>query len=95
VQRGVLVEEVQAGSGASKAGVKAGTTEVTVAGESYRLGGDIIVKANGQPVADLASLRDVVAALEPGDTVMLEVYRGETKKSIAVKLGRQPSSPSG
>ncbi len=95
VQRGVIVEEVQAGSGAAKAGVKAGKTEVTVAGESYTLGGDIIVKANGQPVTDLASLRDVVSELEPGDTVMLEIYRGETKKSIAVKLGRRPSSPSG
>jgi S1-C subfamily serine protease len=95
VKRGVVVEEVQAGSGAAKAGVKAGTTEVTVAGESYTLGGDIIVKANGQPVTDLASLRDVVSELEPGDTVMLEVYRGETKKSIAVRLGRRPSSPSG
>jgi len=95
VKSGVLVEKVSAGSGAAAAGVKAGATKVTVAGESYTLGGDIIVKANGQPVTDLASLRDVVSELEPGDTMMLEVYRGETKKSIAVKLGRQPSSPSG
>jgi S1-C subfamily serine protease len=95
VQRGVLVEEVQAGSGAAAAGVKAGTTKVTVAGESYTLGGDIIVKANGMPVDDLAGLRDVVSELEPGDRVTLEVYRGDAKKTIEVKLGRQPSSPSG
>jgi S1-C subfamily serine protease len=95
VQRGVLVEEVQAGSGAASAGVKAGTTKVTVAGESYTLGGDIIVKADGMPVADLAGLRDIVSELEPGDTVTLEVYRGDAKKTIEVKLGRQPSSPSG
>ena len=79
VKKGVLVEEVQSGSGAAKAGLKAGTNEVTVAGESYTLGGDIIVSANGMPVDDLASLRDVVSELEPGDTITLEVYRGDAK----------------
>jgi putative serine protease PepD len=95
VKKGVLVEEVQAGSGAAKAGIKAGANEVTVAGESYTLGGDIIVSANGMPVDDLASLRDVVSELEPGDTIRLEVYRGESKLTIEVKLGRRPSTPSG
>ncbi len=95
VKKGVLVEEVQSGSGAAKAGLKAGTNEVTVAGESYTIGGDIIVSANGMPVDDLASLRDVVSELEPGDTITLEVYRGESKLTIEVKLGRRPSTPSG
>ena len=95
VKKGVLVEEVQAGSGAAKAGIKAGTNEVTVAGESYTLGGDIIVSANGMPVDDLASLRDVVSELEPGATITLEVYRGDVKRTIEVKLGRRPSTPSG
>ena len=95
VQSGVVIEEVQAGSGAAKAGLKGGTTDVTVAGESYRLGGDIIVAANGMPVKDLASLRDITSDLEPGDTITLEIYRGEVKRTIDVKLGRQPSSPSG
>ncbi len=95
VTTGVVVEEVQPGSGAAKAGLKGGTTDVTVAGESYRLGGDIIVAANGIRVDDLASLRDVVSDLQPGDTVTLEIYRKDVKKMIDVKLGRQPSSPSG
>jgi S1-C subfamily serine protease len=95
VKSGVVVEEVQPGSGAAKAGLKGGTTDVTVAGESYRLGGDIIVAANGMPVKDLASLRDITSDLEPGDTITLEIYRGEVKRTIDVKLGRRPSSPSG
>jgi putative serine protease PepD len=95
VKKGVLVEEVQSGSGAAKAGIKAGTTEETVAGESYTLGGDIIVSANGRPIDDLASLRDVVSELEPGATITLEVYRGDVKTTIEVKLGRRPSTPSG
>jgi len=95
VKKGVLVEEVQSGSGAARAGIKGGTTNQTVAGESYTLGGDIIVGANGMPVDDLASLRDVVSELEPGDTITLEVYRGDVKKTIEVELGRRPSTPSG
>jgi S1-C subfamily serine protease len=95
VNSGVVIEEVQSGSGAAQAGLKGGTTDVTVAGESYRLGGDIIVAANGMPVKDLASLRDITSDLEPGDSITLEIYRGEVKQTIDVKLGRQPSSPSG
>ena len=95
VQKGVLVEEVQSGSGAAKAGIKGGTSDVTVAGESYTLGGDIIVTANGRAVEDLASLRDVVSELEPGDTITLEVYRGDVKRTVEVKLGRRPTTPSG
>jgi len=88
-KKGVIVEEVQPGSGAAVAGVKGGTTDVTVAGESYKLGGDIIVGANGMPVDDLASLRDIVSELEPGDTITLEVYRGDVMKTLEVKLGRR------
>jgi S1-C subfamily serine protease len=95
VTNGVIVELVQPGSGAAKAGIKAGTTEVTVAGESYTLGGDIIVEANGMPVRDLAGLRDVIAGLKPGDTITLKVYRGDAQQTIEVKLGRQSSTPSG
>jgi S1-C subfamily serine protease len=95
VKSGVVVEKVQPGSGAAKAGLKGGTTDVTVAGESYRLGGDIIVAANGMLVKDLARLRDITSDLEPGDTITLEIYRGEVKRTIDVKLGRRPSSPSG
>ena len=89
VKSGVVVEEVQPGTGAAKAGLKGGTTDVTVAGESYRLGGDIIVAANGMPVKDLASLRDIASELEPGDTITLEIYRGEVKRTIEVKLGKR------
>jgi S1-C subfamily serine protease len=93
--RGLLVQSVQPGSGAAKSGLRAGTTQVVLAGESYNLGGDIIVEAGGRPVANLDQLRDVVAAKKPGDTIRLVVYRGDKKVTIDVELGRQPVSPSG
>jgi S1-C subfamily serine protease len=95
VSKGLLVQSVQPGSGAAKAGLKAGSTQVVLAGESYNLGGDIIVEAGGTPVASLDRLRDVVAAKKPGDKLGLRIYRGSKQKSIQVELGRQPTSPSG
>ncbi len=93
--RGLLVQTVKPGSGAAKAGIKAGTTQVVLAGESYQLGGDIIVAADGRPVSSIDRLRDVVAAKKPGDKLELELYRGSRKVTVEVTLGRQPASPSG
>jgi S1-C subfamily serine protease len=95
VKQGLLVEGVQPGSGAAKAGLEAGKTQVTLAGESYTLGGDLIVRADGRRVASLYRLRDVIAVKKPGDTIKLEIYRGDSTKTVEVKLGRQPPSPSG
>jgi S1-C subfamily serine protease len=92
VSKGLLVQSVQPGSGAARAGLKAGTTQVVLAGESYNLGGDIIVEAGGNPVASLDRLRDVVAGKKPGDKLRLKVYRGSKQTSVAVELGRQPAA---
>jgi putative serine protease PepD len=93
VNRGVLVQTVKPGSGAAKAGLKGGTTSVVVAGESWLLGGDLIVRADGQTVASLYRLRDIISAKKPGDRIELEIYRGTKKMSVNVELGRQPISP--
>lgn len=95
VARGLLVESVQPGSGAAKAGVKGASTQVTVAGESYLLGGDVIVRADGARVSSLSRLRQLIAAKKPGDGISLELYRDSKKLILTVTLGRQPSSPPG
>jgi S1-C subfamily serine protease len=87
---GLLVDRVEAGSGAAKAGLKAGTTSVIVQGTSYRLGGDIIVSIDGKPVATFAQLRDAVAGKKPGQTLTLGVFRHGTKTTVHVKLGNAP-----
>jgi S1-C subfamily serine protease len=93
VERGLIVQRVLAGSAAAKAGIRAGTTRVVVAGESYVLGGDVIVRAGGREVMTFLQLRDAIAAKSPGDKLELDVYRGDDRKRIEVKLGQQPSSP--
>jgi S1-C subfamily serine protease len=93
VDHGVLVQSVKDGSGAAKAGLEPGTTSVVVAGESWLVGGDLIVEADGQAIRSLERLRDVIAAKKPGDHLKLEIYRGTKKMTIDIELGRQPTSP--
>jgi S1-C subfamily serine protease len=90
VTSGVLVASVRAGSGAAQAGLKAATTQVTVAGESWPAGGDVIVRADGQAVPTIEQLIDLIATKKPGDTIKLEIVRGTKRMSLDVKLGRQP-----
>jgi S1-C subfamily serine protease len=93
VQRGVLVERIIPGSGAEQAGLQGGTTQVLVAGESYQLGGDLIVQAGGQDVASTERLREIVSEHQPGDTLSVEYYRGSELRNADVKLGRQSPPP--
>ncbi|MGH3080547.1 MAG: S1C family serine protease, partial [Gaiellaceae bacterium] len=90
VEEGLLVIRVFDGSGAEKAGLRAGTTEVVVAGESYLLGGDIIVEVDDKKVARTDDLREAVSAKKPGDRLKVEAYRGDEKRSFEVTLGKQP-----
>jgi S1-C subfamily serine protease len=89
VSHGVLVATVKAGSGAAKANLRAATTQAVVAGDTWPIGGDLIVSADGQTIGSLERLRDVIAAKKPGDTLQLEIYRGTKKMTVDARLGRQ------
>jgi S1-C subfamily serine protease len=92
VDHGLLVESVTAGTGAAKAHLRAGDEDVVVEGESYRLGGDLIVSADGKQVKTVADLRDVVTAHKPGETITVELYRDGAKQTVTVTLGQQPET---
>ncbi len=95
VAKGVLVESVTSESGAGRAGLKGGQTQVVVAGETYVLGGDIIVSFDGKQISSIEQLRDAIAGHKPGDKVSLVIYRGAKKTGVTVTLARQPASPQG
>ena len=88
---GLLLQQVTAGSAAWKGGLRAGRTPVVVEGESYLLGGDIIVAANGAPVSTQEQLRDLIAREKPGDHISFRIYRDGKQKTIGVTLGQHPS----
>jgi S1-C subfamily serine protease len=92
-QHGLLVDSVVPDSAAAKAGVRPGRREVIVEGESWRLGGDVLVAVDGAPVATLEQLRALVARKRPGDKVRLELRRGDSSVTVTAKLGRAPNAP--
>ena len=91
VERGLIVQEVRRGSAADRAGLRAGSTSVVVSGESYVLGGDVIVRVDGRPVATENDLRRVINSHRPGDVVQIEVYRGDARLTLTAELDRQPT----
>jgi S1-C subfamily serine protease len=90
VSHGLLVQSVTPGSAAARAGLRAGSTPVLVQGESYALGGDIIVDADGTPVSTQSQLRQLLTVHKPGDRLALSYYRGNSKRHVEVTLSRSP-----
>jgi S1-C subfamily serine protease len=90
VSHGLLVQAVTPQSAAARAGLRAGRTPVLVQGESYSLGGDIIVAVEGRRVSTQSQLRELLTVHKPGDRLRLSFYRGSSKRHVEVTLGRPP-----
>lgn len=95
VSKGLLVQDVYAGGPAAKAGIRPGTTTVVVSGVSYKLGGDVLTRADGVGLTTAVQLVDLIGAKKPGDILKLELYRGSKKLSVKVKLGRRSTPATG
>jgi S1-C subfamily serine protease len=92
VSKGVLVAEVVKGGPADKAGLKGGSTEATIEGARFQLGGDIVTEIDGEPISSMEDLINAVNSAKPGEKMELTVLRhGETKK-VDVTLGNRPAS---
>ena len=93
VSAGALVSAVKAGSPAAKAGIKGGTSTVTVQGLRFIVGGVVITAVNGKPVSSAAELVQAVDAYRPGDTVTLTtVDKQGARSKVAIKLATRPAN---
>jgi putative serine protease PepD len=90
VDTGLLVQAVQKGSAADKAGLRVGKSKVIVGGLSYIVGGDIIVGFAGKDVTTYEALRDAISQLKPGDKAKVDIYRDGSRKTVTVTLGQAP-----
>jgi S1-C subfamily serine protease len=92
VEKGVLVQEVVKGGPADEAGVEGGTTAATIAGASFRLGGDIITKLDGKSISSMDDVVTKVNAAKPGEKLELTIIRSGSTKTLTVTLGDRPAS---
>jgi S1-C subfamily serine protease len=90
--QGALVARVVSGSPADKAGIKAGTNQQAIQGQSFVTGGDLITGIDGTTVTSMEQLAGIINGHKPGDTVKLTVVRGSGTQTITVKLGTRPAS---
>ncbi len=90
VSKGAWVQEVVAGGPAEKAGLKPGTKTVRFQARSVSEGGDIITAVDGRPLDDEAALGVALLRHQPGEKVVLRVYRDGKPRDVALTLGTRP-----
>jgi putative serine protease PepD len=78
-ESGAVVAEVVAGSAADVAGLK-------------RL--DVIVKIDGRDVQGAVNVGSTIRTKKPGETVEIEYYRGNEKRTATATLGQRPTGSS-
>ncbi len=94
VTYGVLIEEVVSGGPAALAGLKVGTTTVTIAGEQYLVGGDIIVSINGTRIVNQDALSTYLqGSTLAGQRVQLGIIRAGALITVTLTLGVRPPAP--
>lgn len=87
---GALVQAVTAGSPAAEAGLVAGSRKVEFYGREVRVGGDVIVSLDDEPITSSADLAMEVSLSRPGRTVRLGVVRDGQARQVEVRLAARP-----
>jgi serine protease Do len=92
-QRGVLVAEVTSGGPADKAGLHGSDRDAEIEGQQMRVGGDVIVAIDGQPVKEFDDIVIYLArSTEVGQTVTLTVLRQGEEMQVQATLEARPRS---
>ena len=92
VDNGVLIAAVTQGSPAEKAGLKGGSQQSQLQGQTLVGGGDIITAIDGEKVSGMDDLISIINQHKPGDTVTLTVLSGTSTKDVDVTLTERPAN---
>jgi S1-C subfamily serine protease len=85
-QGGLLVQKVDQGSPADRAGVRGGREEVQIGNARLTVGGDLIMSIDGKPVDRSDAIARTLAHKRSGDTIELTVFRAGRTVNVRVKL---------
>jgi len=87
-QTGVLVTQVQSGSLADTAGLRAGSKTVTINGQQVNVGGDVITALNGQTITSIQELKAALGQLTSDQGLALTILRDGHEIQIAIQPGQ-------
>jgi S1-C subfamily serine protease len=90
---GLLVEVIEPGSPAEKAGLRGGQLEIVIAGQAFLVGGDIVTRVNSQPVDSPEKVLQVMRGLKVGETIKLTVFRDGEYHEVEYPLPERPILP--
>ncbi len=92
VTYGMLITQVTSGGPAEKAGLKGGSQQVIVDGNTLTSGGDIIVSINGTRIVNSDDLSTYLEEnTQPNQTITLTIMRAGAAMDISVTLGTRPA----
>ena len=97
VKEGALVESVEPGTAAAKAGIRGGSVSTNTESGQVAVGGDIIVKIDGKEVSSSENLANDIEEQKPGNKVTIELWRAKgsgkyEQKTVSATLGQRPNS---
>ncbi len=90
-QRGALVIEVVPDGPADEAGLRGSERQIDLDGQAARVGGDVIVAVEGQPVDEFDDLVTyLIRSGNVGEQVDLTILRDGREETVAVRLAARP-----
>lgn len=91
VRSGAMIIEVVPRSPAAKAGLQGSTSRAQIGNYIVRVGGDIIVKVDGEAVSDANDVIRKIRKSRPGARVEMDIVHWEgSRGKVTVTLGEQP-----
>jgi len=83
---GVLIQRVEPGGAAERAGLHGGHEQAYVGNTPIMLGGDLIIAIDGQEVSDPQDINALMDKHQAGDTVSVTIVRGQRRMTIKLIL---------
>lgn len=88
--RGVLIQQITAGSPADEAGLRGSYKPFDMNGKDILIGGDIITAVDDADINNMSQLSQIISESSPGDKVTVAILRDGKKKDINIVLGEKP-----
>jgi S1-C subfamily serine protease len=87
----LLIETIEPGSPAAAIGLQGGTLPLTIGVQEFLLGGDVILKVNGEPLPTMDAVTRIARSLKVGDKLSVEYWRAGQVSTVAVVLPERPA----
>jgi putative serine protease PepD len=90
IPSGLMIETIEPGSPAEATGLQGGALPLAIGAQEFLLGGDVIVKVNGQPLSTMDAVTRIARSLKVGDKLSVEYWRAGQVRTVTVVLPERP-----